>query len=144
MILAAAVLLALVPLIARPFFDLSVDALDEIEAGAFVGSLVAVLLLIAIPVILLGTCAPWALRLAVDDVEHAGRVAGRLYAISTVGSLTGTMLAALVLIPFVGTQRTFLIFAAGAGAGRARPGSAGASRRAGGAGGGDRAPGRDA
>ena len=110
-VLAAAVLLAIVPLIARPFFDLSVDALDEIEAGAFVGSLAAVLFLIAIPVVLLGTCAPWALRLAVDDVEHAGRISGRLYAISTVGSLTGTMLAALVLIPFAGTQRTFLVFA---------------------------------
>ena len=110
-VLAAGVLLAIVPLIARPFFDLSVDALDEVEAGAFVGSLAAVLFLIAIPVVLLGTCAPWALRLAVDDVEHAGRTSGRLYAISTVGSLTGTMLAALVLIPFAGTQRTFLAFA---------------------------------
>ena len=110
-VLIAALLLAVVPFVARPFFDVSVDALDEIEAGAFIGSLVGVLALIAIPVVLLGTCAPWALRLAVDDVEHAGRVSGRLYAISTVGSLTGTMLAALVLIPLVGTQRTFLIFA---------------------------------
>jgi spermidine synthase len=107
----AALLLALVPLVARPFFDVSVGALDEIEAGAFVGSLFAVLFLIAVPVILLGTCAPWAIRLAVSDVEHAGQVAGRLYAISTVGSLTGTMLAALVLIPLAGTHRTFLIFA---------------------------------
>ncbi len=110
-ILAAAVLLAIVPLIARPFFDLSVDALDEIEAGAFVGSLAAVLLLVALPIVLLGTCSPWALRLAVTDVEHAGRISGRLYALSTVGSLAGTMLAALLLIPFAGTQRTFLIFA---------------------------------
>ena len=109
--IAAAILLALVPLVARPFLDLSVDALDEIEAGAFVGSLVAVLVLIAIPVGIAGTCAPWAIRLAVPDVEHAGRVAGRLYAISTVGSLLGTMLAALVLIPLLGTQRTFLSFA---------------------------------
>jgi len=45
-------------------------------------------------------------------VEHSGRVAGRLYAISTAGSLLGTMLAALVLVPFAGTQRTFLAFAA--------------------------------
>ena len=52
-----------------------------------------------------------ALRLAVPDVEHAGRIAGRLYAISTAGSLAGTMLSALLLIPFVGTQRTFLVFA---------------------------------
>jgi spermidine synthase len=110
-VMAAAVLLAIVPFVARPLFDISVDALDEIEAGAFVGSLFGVLFLIAIPVILLGTCSPWAIRLAVPDVEHAGRVAGRLYAISTAGSLLGTLLAALVLIPLVGTQRTFLAFA---------------------------------
>jgi len=110
-VLTAAVLLAIVPLIAQPFLDLAVDALDEVAAGAFIGSLLAVLLLIAIPVVLLGTVAPWAMRLAVDDVEHAGTIAGRLYAISTVGSLTGTMVAALVLIPFAGTQRTFLTFA---------------------------------
>jgi spermidine synthase len=111
-VMVAAVLLSLVPLVARPFFEVSVGALDEIQAGAFVGSLFAVLFLIAIPVILLGTCSPWAVRLAVSDVEHAGQVAGRLYAISTVGSLTGTMLAALLLIPVLGTQRTFLAFAA--------------------------------
>jgi spermidine synthase len=110
-VLGAAVLLALVPLVARPFLDLSVDALDEIEAGAFVGSLLAVLVLIAIPIVLLGTCSPWAIRLAVPDVEHAGRVAGRLYAVSTIGSLLGTLLAALALIPLVGSQRTFLTFA---------------------------------
>ena len=61
--------------------------------------------------ILLGACSPWAIRLAVPDVEHSGRTAGRLYAVSTVGSLIGTMLAALVAIPFIGTQRTFLAFA---------------------------------
>jgi spermidine synthase len=110
-VLAAAILLAAVPFVARPFLDLSVDALDEIRAGAFVGSLLGVLALIATPIILLGTCAPWAIRLAVPDVEHTGRVAGRLYALSTAGSLFGTMVAALALIPFVGTQRTFLIFA---------------------------------
>jgi spermidine synthase len=111
MVTAAALLLAVVPFVARPFLDLSVDALDEIEAGAFVGSLFGVLFLIAVPVVLLGTVSPWAIRLAVPDVEHSGRVAGRLYAVSTVGSLFGTLLAALVLVPFVGTQRTFLAFA---------------------------------
>jgi spermidine synthase len=65
---------------------------------------------------LLGAATPYALRLAVPDVEHAGRVAGRLYATSTAGSLTGTMLSSLVLIPFLGTQRTFLVFALAIGA----------------------------
>ena len=112
LVMGAAVLLAVVPFVARPFFDVSVEALDSVSAGAFVGSLLGVLFLVAVPVILLGACSPYALRLAVPDVEHSGRVAGRLYAISTAGSLLGTMLAALVLIPFAGTQRTFLAFAA--------------------------------
>ena len=109
--LAAASLLAVVPFAADPLLDVAVDALDEISAGAFFGSLIAVLVLVAIPVLLLGAVSPWALRLAVDSVENAGQIAGRLYAISTAGSLFGTLVSALVLIPLVGTRRTFLLFA---------------------------------
>jgi spermidine synthase len=109
--LGAAVLLAAVPFAARPLLDLGVKALDAVSAGAFLGSLIAVLVLIALPVLLLGMVAPWALRLAVVSVEQAGTVAGRLYALSTGGSLVGTLISALVLIPAVGTRRTFLTFA---------------------------------
>lgn len=111
-VLASAVLLALVPFVSGPFLRVSVDALDQVAAGAFVGSLVGVLVLLAVPVLLLGCVAPYAIRLSVQDVAQAGRVSGRLYAISTIGSLTGVFLAALLLIPFAGTQRTFLAFAA--------------------------------
>jgi len=110
-VLAAAALLALVPFVARPFLRISVEALDRVQAGAFVGSLIGVLVLVAVPVLLLGAVAPYAVRLSVKSVEEAGRVAGRLYAISTIGSLVGTFLSALVLIPLVGTRRTFLAFA---------------------------------
>ena len=110
-VLCAAGLLALVPFVAGPFLRISVDALDHVQAGAFIGSLIAVLVLVAVPVMLLGAVAPYAVRLSVRTVEEAGRVAGRLYAISTVGSLVGTFLSALLLIPLVGTRRTFLAFA---------------------------------
>jgi spermidine synthase len=110
-VLAAAGLFALVPFVAGPFLRTSVEAFDSFSAGAFVGSLIAVLVLIALPMLLLGTVAPYAIRLAVVRVEEAGAVAGRLYAISTLGSLTGVFLSALVLIPFLGTRRTFLGFA---------------------------------
>jgi spermidine synthase len=109
--LLAALLLAAVPFAADPLLHLAVDALDEISAGAFLGSLIGVLALVAVPVLLLGAVSPWALRLAVERVEDAGTVAGRLYALSTAGSLVGTLLSALVLIPLVGTRRTFLVFA---------------------------------
>ncbi|MBA2637919.1 MAG: fused MFS/spermidine synthase, partial [Solirubrobacterales bacterium] len=110
-ILVAALLLGAVPFVADPLLGVAVDALDSISAGAFVGSLLAVLVLVALPVLLLGTVAPYAIRLAVGRVEEAGRVAGRLYAISTLGSLLGVFASALVLIPLVGTRRTFLTFA---------------------------------
>jgi spermidine synthase len=100
-----------VPFVADPMLDVAVQALDEISAGAFIGSLFGVLVLVAVPVLLLGAVSPYAIRLAVSTVEEAGTVAGRLYAISTAGSLVGTLLSALVLIPLVGTRRTFLIFA---------------------------------
>jgi spermidine synthase len=111
MILGAAVLIAIVPFAARPFLSFSVDAFDTVSVGGFAGSLFGVLVLVAVPVTLLGAAAPWAVRLAVGEVGNSGEVVGRLYAISTAGSLLGTMLSALLLIPLLGTQRTFLVFA---------------------------------
>src|SRR3954468_14336611 len=49
--LAAAALLAVVPLLAGPFLHAAVRALDDVDAGAFIGSLVAVLVLVALPVL---------------------------------------------------------------------------------------------
>jgi spermidine synthase len=111
LVVLAAGLLAIVPFVAGPFLRVSVDALDSVEAGAFAGSLLAVLVLVAVPVLVLGMAAPYAVRLSVARVEEAGRITGRLYAISTVGSLAGVFLSALLLIPLVGTRRTFLAFA---------------------------------
>src|SRR5215217_1783566 len=109
--LVAAGLLALVPFVSDPLLNLAVGALDEISAGAFLGSLLAVLVLVAVPVLLLGAVSPWAIRLAVSSLAEAGTVSGRLYALSTAGSLLGTLLSALLLVPLLGTRRTFLVFA---------------------------------
>jgi len=109
-VLLSGVLLAAVPFVADPFLGVAVDALDSISAGAFVGSLLGVTVLVATPVLVSGAVAPYALRLAVGDVAQAGTVSGRLYAISTVGSLLGTFTSALLFIPLIGTRRTFILF----------------------------------
>lgn len=111
LVLAAALLLAAVPFAATPFLGYAVTAFDQLSIGTFIGSLLGVLALVAVPVLLLGAVAPFAVRLSVRAVEESGRVSGRLYAISTLGSLIGTFLAALLLIPLLGTRRTFLSFA---------------------------------
>ncbi len=110
-VLAAGALLAVVPFVADPFLHVSVKALGSLSVGGFVGSLAGVLVLVAVPVLLLGTVAPYANRLAVGRVTETGTVTGSLYAISTAGSLLGTFLAALLLIPLIGTHRTFIAFA---------------------------------
>ena len=111
-VLAGGLAIAAIPFVSRPFLDLTVQGLDDASIGAVVGSFFSVLCLFAPPVVLLGMVSPFAVRLAVSRVETAGAVAGRLYALSTAGSLFGTFLPALVLIPAIGTQRTFLVTAA--------------------------------
>src|SRR5215216_6732791 len=111
LVLASAGLLAVVPIVAQPLLSVSVDAFDNVSVGGFAGSLFGVLALVAVPVLMLGAVSPWAIRLKLERVEDSGETAGRMYAISTVGSLVGTFASALLLIPLLGTQRTFLTFA---------------------------------
>jgi spermidine synthase len=110
-VVTASVLLAIVPFVSGPFLRLAVKGVDQLSAAIFVGSLLGVGVLLALPLLLLGMVSPYAIRLTLDALDASGRTAGRLYAISTAGSLVGTFLSALLLIPFVGTRRTFLIFA---------------------------------
>lgn len=100
----------LVPFIARPVLRLAANAFDELQVGILFGSFTAVLILFIVPVTLLGTISPFAIRLAIVDARQAGRISGQIYAISTLGSFIGTFLPVLVLIPVVGTTLTFLTF----------------------------------
>ncbi len=86
------------------------SALAALNVGPIVGSLVGVVFAQAIPITLLGCISPFAIRLGVRDVQEAGRISGRIYAISTWGSLLGTYLPVLWLIPETGTRITAVIF----------------------------------
>lgn len=110
-LLWGAFLSALIPLVSRPVLSGAATAFVSAEAGVALGSFAAVLILFAIPVTLLGTVSPFAIRLAVTDVGSAGKTSGRLYAISTIGSLIGTFLPVFVTIPTLGTFRSFMLFA---------------------------------
>lgn len=109
-----AFLCALIPLVARPILVAAGNAVAQIQAALVLGSFFSVILLFALPITLLGCASPFAIRLAVtnqDDLVKAGSISGRLYAISTLGSLFGTFLPTLVLVDRIGTIATFLLFA---------------------------------
>lgn len=107
-----AFLSAIIPLIARPVLSTAAAAVAGAQAGLALGSFASVLILFAVPVTLLGTVSPFAIRLAVVDQQTAGSTSGRIYAISTLGSLVGTFLPTLFIIPEIGTFGTFILFAA--------------------------------
>src|SRR5207245_6802358 len=109
---SAAFLIGLIPFISRPILGWSLSSFATYSISVFYGSLVSVILLFAIPMILLGCVSPYAIRLRVEQVGKSGRTAGLLYAISTGGSIVGTFIPVLVLIPDIGTRYTFLVFAA--------------------------------
>lgn len=100
----------LVPLVSRPVLRFAAQAFDELQMGVLFGSFFAVLILFIAPVTLLGTISPFAIRLAITQPVEAGKISGRIYAISTLGSFIGTFLPVLVFIPLIGTTFTFLLF----------------------------------
>jgi spermidine synthase len=102
--------LGIVPYIAQPVLRAAATAFEGLQVGILLGSFVAVLILFSIPVTLLGMISPFAIRLSLEDAQHAGNVSGNVYAISTLGSFVGTYLPVLVLIPTIGTTKTFLVF----------------------------------
>ena len=72
-------------------------------------SLVAALLLFAPASALLGFVTPYAVKLKMSSLADSGKTVGRLYALSTVGSIFGTFLAGFFLIPFVGSVKTLYL-----------------------------------
>ena len=104
----AALCTAALPFVARPFLNLALQGFAAVSVGTVVGSFLSTLLLFSVPVTLLGMASPFALRLALTDIDRAGRTSGRLSSLATVGAIIGTFGSALVLIPGVGTQRTLL------------------------------------
>ena len=66
--------------------------------------LVASLVLFFVPSVLMGMVSPFAVRLQARTVATVGNVAGRLYSLSTLGSIAGTLLATFWLVPSYGTS----------------------------------------
>jgi len=76
---------------------------DRFRPGHRINPLLASMLLFFVPSVLLGMVSPFSVRLQARTVATVGNVAGRLYALSTLGSIVGTILATFWLVPSYGT-----------------------------------------
>jgi len=61
-----------------------------------------------LPAFFLGMISPVAVKLAVRDVETAGSVVGKIYALSTLGSILGTFVTGFWLVARFGTRQTLI------------------------------------
>jgi len=82
-------------------------------ANIYLGTIIATLILFAIPSALLGMVSPYAVRLKMKDVASSGRTVGNLYAVSTIGSIAGTFATGFLLIPFFGSTKIIFFLSIG-------------------------------
>lgn len=80
--------------------------------GLRAGSFASALLLFGLPLFLLGCVAPYLAKIATREMGKLGRTVGGLYALSTLGSVFGTLLTGFFLIGHLGIGRIY--FATGA------------------------------
>jgi len=104
-------------------------AFDAWNLGPRLNPLLASVVLFAIPSVLMGTTSPFAIKLVARDLATVGTSAGVLYALSTAGSIFGTVATAFFLIPSLGVRAILyllggllLVFAVLLVAGHGRPG----------------------
>ena len=113
-ILIAAVWIGLIPALGK-YVILAITGLMivTIDTNLLIwASFFACMIIFVFPLFLLGTVTPSLIKFGVKDLDESGRVAGKLGACNTIGSIIGTFLPTFVTIPAMGTAITFLIFSA--------------------------------
>src|SRR6188508_3857377 len=105
-----AIALGAVLVLAIPLVDQWV--LEQVVAwdpGPRLDPLVAAIALFGPMSVVLASVSPIAVKLAARDIDRLGRTAGRLFAISTAGSIAGTFATAFWLVPEYGTDQVLAV-----------------------------------
>lgn len=89
------------------------DFIFDLGLGPRGGPLAACLALFTMPSMFLGAVSPYLVQLLVKNARHAGKGAGTLYAMSTCGSVLGTLGTSFYLILWFGTTNCLLFMGLG-------------------------------
>lgn len=92
--------------------ELVLSAAASVDLSIELRSVAAALLLFAPASVALGMVTPFAVKLRLSSPGETGTTVGRIYALSTIGSIAGTFAAGFVLIPFVGSIRCLYLITA--------------------------------
>lgn len=97
----------IIPLIQKKIIGIIVALTTNIKIGA----IIATILLFFIPSLLMGLLTPIILKLKLDDIENAGKISGKFYAIVTIGGIFGTFLGGFWLVPNFGSIYILFVLA---------------------------------
>lgn len=114
LLLVGSALLLIVPFVAPPLLRGLASGLRGVHSAfafIFLGSLLGIVVLFAVPIAILAMTSPFLIRLIARE-RKVGDSAGLVFALSTVGSVLGTFLPILVFVPSLGTAKTILLFSA--------------------------------
>jgi spermidine synthase len=73
------------------------------------GPLITAIVLFFIPSVFMGMVSPFAIKLMVKGLDTVGNTSGSLYAVSTLGSIAGTLGTSFFLIPVLGVRSILLL-----------------------------------
>ena len=99
-ILTSGFLVLIIPVITPVVFDFVIS----LNVGDRLSPLISSAVILTMPSLLLGMVSPYAIRLAAKNLSDLGNLAGKLYSLSTAGSILGTFVTAFVLIPELGIR----------------------------------------
>lgn len=99
LLLASAAYFAVLPYVSDNLLMSIAMAFEDARIGALTSASI-----FAAPLAILGMYCPFAVRLLMQDREHSGGVAGRIYGVSTIGSIVGTLGVAFYLVLHIGTR----------------------------------------
>jgi spermidine synthase len=109
-LLLAAIAIAAGLVLAIPAADEWVqERIVDWDPGPRLNPLLATLALFGPPSVVLGGVSPMAVRLVTRSLDRVGRTAGRLFAVSTAGSIAGTFATAFWLVPELGTDQVLAV-----------------------------------
>ncbi len=91
------------------FFKFWRFSLPLSATAAYYVTLVQVSMLVFLPAFFAGAVFPIAIQILVPDVDHAGRTAGFLYMMNSMGAITGCLLTGFVLIEHIGLKNSAIL-----------------------------------
>lgn len=105
-ILLAGLAVLLIPFLKGPVLQLCVPL------GLRLGTFLSTTLLFGPPLFLLGCVSPYLIKIAANELDNIGRTVGGFYAVSTVGSVIGTVVTGFVLIAYMSVDDIFFLVGA--------------------------------